>query len=258
VADTVPPDNRTAGDAGHIDDHNNIADVLTSLSEAVSLLPGTKVTVSAVAPVAPGNNDIFFNTSGGTLTVEVWSASANSWIVTILTNVPKASDFGLLAESFDLMTASGSAAAVSQVVYLQRLTIHQPILISNVWCAIATAGSGPVAGENQAGLISCTTGKLLSSGLIPSASITATGPVSTALAVPQTVSSNCWTAHVFNCTTPPALLRGIPFAFLANLNLPVSGYQTAVNGTSATTLPGTITASSNTQTGAITFWTGAS
>lgn len=73
---SIPPDNRAAGQAGHIDDHNAISDVLTSLSEGASLMPGVRMTVSALAPASPGTNDIWFDTSGSSTVVLVWSGTA--------------------------------------------------------------------------------------------------------------------------------------------------------------------------------------
>lgn len=64
---TVPPD-RSAGDAGHVNDHNLIADDLTSLSDAVDNLntrvQSGKITVSDSAPTSPSVNDLWFDTSG--------------------------------------------------------------------------------------------------------------------------------------------------------------------------------------------------
>jgi hypothetical protein len=64
---TVPPD-RNAGDAGHINDHNLIADDLTSLSSAVddlnSRVQSGKITVSDTAPTSPATGDLWFDTSG--------------------------------------------------------------------------------------------------------------------------------------------------------------------------------------------------
>jgi hypothetical protein len=64
---TVPPD-RNVGDAGHVNDHNLIADDLTSLSDAVDDLndrvQSGKITVADVAPTSPAEGDLWFDTSG--------------------------------------------------------------------------------------------------------------------------------------------------------------------------------------------------
>lgn len=44
MADVVPPDNRTAGQAGHLSDHTNIADVLTAVTTGTGPIAGVTVT----------------------------------------------------------------------------------------------------------------------------------------------------------------------------------------------------------------------
>jgi hypothetical protein len=41
VSDTIPPDNRAAGQSGHIGDHNDIADVLTAMQSQLNTLPAS-------------------------------------------------------------------------------------------------------------------------------------------------------------------------------------------------------------------------
>jgi hypothetical protein len=64
---TVPP-TRNEGDAGHIEDHNQISSDLAALSASVdgitAQLPGVKITVATIEPAAPAINDVWFDTSG--------------------------------------------------------------------------------------------------------------------------------------------------------------------------------------------------
>lgn len=39
MAAVIPPDNRAAGQTGHVGDHNNIADVLTAMQSQLGALP---------------------------------------------------------------------------------------------------------------------------------------------------------------------------------------------------------------------------
>lgn len=41
MTNTIPPDNRAAGQAGHIQDHNNISDVLTAMQAQLGSLPAS-------------------------------------------------------------------------------------------------------------------------------------------------------------------------------------------------------------------------
>jgi hypothetical protein len=78
VADVIPPDNRAAGQAGHITDHNNIADVLGAMQSALASLPaswawGTATLAAGTVTVSSGivlsTSKIFLTrmTPGGTL-----------------------------------------------------------------------------------------------------------------------------------------------------------------------------------------------
>lgn len=59
MSDVIPPDNRAAGQAGHIADHNNIADVLTAMAAQLASLPaswvwGTATLVAGTVTVSSG------------------------------------------------------------------------------------------------------------------------------------------------------------------------------------------------------------
>jgi hypothetical protein len=51
MADVIPPDNRAAGQTGHIGDHNNISDVLTAFQAQLGGTPGFQM---GSAPLVAG------------------------------------------------------------------------------------------------------------------------------------------------------------------------------------------------------------
>jgi hypothetical protein len=67
-----------------------------------------------------------------------------------------------------------------------------------------------------------------------------------------------WVALLSNASTAPKFAATANSAALANVGLPAASLRFCVNGTSATTLPSSLTLSSNTATGAATFWVGVS
>ena len=78
MSDTIPPDNRAAGQSGHIGDHNDIADVLTAQQSQLATLPaswawglatlvGGTVTVSSGIVQSGSKIQLSRMTPGGTL-----------------------------------------------------------------------------------------------------------------------------------------------------------------------------------------------
>jgi hypothetical protein len=86
VANVIPPDNRAAGQTGHIQDHNNIADVLTALSATLGALPflqwgtatltGGTVTVPNTTAVTGCLIYLSRATAGGTTGTLTWSINS--------------------------------------------------------------------------------------------------------------------------------------------------------------------------------------
>jgi hypothetical protein len=88
------------------------------------------------------------------------------------------------------------------------------------------------------------------------------GGIEIPLTTPQTVAAGSfvWAAFVANLSvTQPTLFRGggAEWAF-SSVGLPVSAYRFAINGTTQTSLPGSITPASNASSGGINLWAGVS
>lgn len=164
------------------------------------------------------------------------------------------SDHGLLAWTSDPSLNTGTFSTVNGTVYLARLNIRTTTTVTNIWWAQTTGPTTPTAGQNFAGVYD-SSGNLLSSASVDSK--TGGGTQSVALGTPQVIAggSFLWVALVFNAATPPVLMRAGGQLAAANIvNLTASTARFAVNGTTQTALPSTITPSSNSQTGVTAFW----
>ncbi len=166
----------------------------------------------------------------------------------------QAADHGLIAWSGDPSVQTSTAQSVNGSVYLTRLNIRNSTTVTNVHWAFTTGPTTPTASQNFAGIYS-SAGTLLSSGNIDAK--TTNGPQSVALDAAQSVAGGTfiWVAFVFNAATPPILMRGGGQSAAANtVNLSASNSRFAVNGTGQTSLPASITPSSNSQTGVFAIW----
>jgi hypothetical protein len=171
---------------------------------------------------------------------------------------PQPADHGLIAWSGqpDISTTT-SSAAVAGTLYLRRIPIRSASTISKVWWINSAAGSGAVAGQNFAGLIS-SSGTVLSTGGIDSVA-TVGGPQFGTLATAQTVSSWVWSALLINASSMPTVARAAGLSATGNnIGLTAATYAYAVNGTSLTAMPASVTPGSNTLTGALALWMGVS
>lgn len=165
-------------------------------------------------------------------------------------------DHNLAGWAYDPQSTINSASMVNGTLYLIAVPVRTAAVISTLYVQVGTAAVTPTAGQNALGLYS-STGTLLSSA-VSDTILTGTGPRSGTLAAPQSVSAGfVWVGVLGNAATPAALGRNIGNAALANLGLTLATNRFCVNGTGLTTLPGTITPASNTQTGAVTFWAAA-
>ena len=108
MSDTIPPDTRAAGQAGHLGDHNNIADVLQDHENLLAGLPGSMVW--GVASLTAG-------------TVVITSALALSTSKIIVSRMTPAGTLGHLSvptitPGVSFVVLSSSSSDVSQIVYL--------------------------------------------------------------------------------------------------------------------------------------------
>jgi hypothetical protein len=187
-------------------------------------------------------------------------STGNSWQL----NAPRGdvlpTDQGLAEWNYDPAAANATGTTLTNgTVFLQRIQVRAPMKISNVWVHLTNAAITPTAGQSAVGLYSSAGTLLSGSGDTGSTLSGAAGAVSMALTTPQNVGAGFyWVALLGNAATAAKLTASVNGAANANVGLSAAGFRFCVNGTSATSLPATVTASSNTATGAQTFWVGVS
>jgi hypothetical protein len=207
----------------------------------------------------PGGAQIF--AFGGVLWMQ--DSQGNLWAL----NQPRGDwlpgDAGLLEFNFDPAAASATGTIlVSNKVALARINVRTPTVVNNVIFHVNTVAASLTANQNFAGIYS-SAGTLLGSSAAGSldSKVTSTGVITQALSGPVSLGPGFyWVSLLFNGTTPPVVAVAANSALNANTGLTAAAYRFAANGT-GTTLPASITPSSNTQTsasGAIPFWVGVS
>lgn len=106
MADTIPPDNRAAGQTGHISDHNDIADVLTAFQAQLNALPG----------IVMGSANLV----AGSVTVPATSITTGSQVY--LTRISAGGTLGQLSAPMTpgvgFTIVSASSTETSQIGYL--------------------------------------------------------------------------------------------------------------------------------------------
>jgi hypothetical protein len=154
--------------------------------------------------------------------------------------------------------AVNSSALAAGTLYLSKLSIRNPVLISDLWFGLATAGTGTSTGS-FAGLYS-SSGALLSGSSDIASQLTGTaGGIEIPLTTPQLITSGfVWAAIMSNLSSSQPLLSRGQGGSLPNLNLTAANFRFAINGTLLSALPASITPSSNAGTGGINLWAGAS
>ena len=200
----------------------------------------------------PSNGGILWSLAG----TPQWRASdGGSYSLTPANNfVPN--DHGLSAWSYDPSMVTNASSTVSGTVYLTKINIRSTQSLNTIYYSLTAAASGVTANQNFLGLynssgtrVAVTAAGGIDAGLTSSGVLTGT-LTSTYVAAPGTY----WVAFVNNATTPAQLGRASGFSATPNANLAASAYRFAVNGTSQTSLPASITPGSNTLTGMFTFW----
>jgi hypothetical protein len=172
------------------------------------------------------------------------------------------SDNGLLtAQGGDPGLLTSGALTIAGTLYLIKLPIRYAMTISNLWFEVSAIAVG-TSTTTFAGLYS-SAGTLLTGSSDVSTPLKTAGPAQCPLTTPQALSAGTfvWGALLTNLgTTQPNLLKGATgTGNVANLGLTAATYRWAVNGTSLSALPSpSITPASNTATGMLTIWCGAS
>lgn len=171
-------------------------------------------------------------------------------------------DDAFLAANYDPAVAAAGSQVVAGTLYLMRLNPRQGITVTNLWFGLSISASGTSTGT-FVGLYSSAGVLLSGSADMAGASGFGTGKEAAkcALTTPQVVGAGSvvYAAMLINVgTTLPTIYRAIgdqAFAAFSDY-LPAAGLRFAVNGTSLTALPATLTMANNTPTGARTWWVG--
>lgn len=187
-------------------------------------------------------------------------AQGNSWQL----NAPRGDvlpgDQGLLEWNYDPAAANATGTTLTNgTVFLQRINVRAPMKISTVWLHLTNAAVTPTSGQSAVGLYNSAGTLLSGSADIGSTLSGSAGAISANLSAAQNVGAGFyWVAVLGNASTAAKLTASINGAANANVGLSAAAYRFCVNGTSQTSLPSTVTPSSNSLTGAQTFWVGVS
>jgi hypothetical protein len=154
---------------------------------------------------------------------------------------------GVAAWCYDPALAVNSTQLSNGVLYLTRVDIAADAPVTKIYWWVGNQGSSPVAGQNEVGLYHPNGTRLAATNVdsaISSAGLKITVISNQAL----TAGSFCWAGWVINASVPPTLTRASGWTGVgtaANLGLAPAAYRFAVNGAGRTSLPASITPSSN-------------
>lgn len=176
------------------------------------------------------------------------------------------SDNGLLAATSSLDAMGAGAITTAGTVYINRMFIRSNITATTLWITISTSGSGSnnPSTSSLLGLYSSngTTATLLSATVDMTTVSIVSGARAYNLVTPQSLTAGqvIYGAIVTNLATTQPTIRQYAGGAVAgvNLNLAAASLRSATNGTTQSTLPGTLTMSSNNAGSAATFWMGIS
>jgi hypothetical protein len=161
---------------------------------------------------------------------------------------PRPADHGFTAWSYDPVIPANSSVLTNGTVYLIKMKIDVAVTVANIYWHLAALAVTPTAAQNTIGLYS-SAGTLLASTDVTAILTGTTGLKTTAITGQAlTAGTFVWVGMVFNAATAPALARGSGLANVGqvyNAGLSAANYRFAVNGTSQTALPASITPGSN-------------
>ncbi|MEU6543902.1 hypothetical protein [Streptomyces sp. NPDC046859] len=175
---------------------------------------------------------------GGTLTVAGSPVSVPS--------APLPGDHGFHAWQYDPSFASTGQLLTNGTIYLSAVYLRQTVTVAKCWFLMSTAAATPTAGQNWIGLVNAS-GTVLSTASLDSVITTGSTARSATLTTPQAVAAGTyWVAIVCNASTAPTLMRtnGMTTG-TNNANLTGASLRYATNLTGQTTLPASLTMSSN-------------
>lgn len=165
-------------------------------------------------------------------------------------------DQGFVTWTYDPAMAANGTNTISGTVYLARVILRYSATVSKVMLSIASGAATVTANQNFVGIYDSTGTRqaVTAAGSIDSA-LTSAGVLTATLSTTPTLAAGMyWVAFVNNATTPAQLGRASALASTPNANLTNANYRFAVNGTSQTSLPASITPASNTVTNSFSMW----
>lgn len=215
-------------------------------------------------------------TFNGTVAINGSGASIGGSAANDLNSAETPSSAGLLAWDFPYAmgsiatTSTGSAVVTGGTLYLAKMVLAAGTVVTNLWFRIATAASGITTGQNFGGLYSAGGTRLATSADLSTVIGTNTGPIQAALTAPYTIqtSGTYYAAFFFNAgTTEPVLgcfsgqntvtTGAQNLGSLTTFGNTAATFPFAVNTTGNTTsLPASLTMTSNSATGAYAYWVG--
>jgi hypothetical protein len=171
-------------------------------------------------------------------------------------------DAGLLAWTSDPWLAQNSSVLTAGSVYISKLPIRVPTLISNLWLGLAVTGVGVSTGS-FVGLYSPAGILLAQDPTDQDAAFTgAIGALEFPLSAPQNIQGGPesqwpWVAVLANlATTQPALVRGQGSTLWPELGQTPATYRFGIAATGVTALPASFTPSAIQGTGGANIWAG--
>lgn len=152
---------------------------------------------------------------------------------------------GYKAWTFSPRLCASASLAVSGTQYVVAIDVPAAMTITNLYWGVAVAGTTPTAGQNWAGLYD-PSGNLLGSLGIDS-DITSIGRKTAAVGTINLSAGFVYASLIFNAATPPQVPRcgGSGGATMINGSLTGANLLFATNGTGKTSMPSSITMSSN-------------
>lgn len=242
------------------------------MASGITAPPG----VSLVESQTWFDNAVTITNSGGSFTangpvtfnsaVNLGTAPAND-----LSSAVSPSSAGLLAWDFPYVLAGGTGSAVTTagLLYLAKVPLVGGTVVTNIWFKIATAAASLTTAQNFAGLYNASGQRVAVTGDLTATIGTNTGPIQGALTAPYTVPAgggNYWVGLIFNASVTQPVLSCYTgqvtvttsvanFGSASTFGNTAAKYPFAASATTGnTTLPTSITMSSNTATGAYAFW----
>jgi hypothetical protein len=273
----VRPDiESTAGNGIWLDTAANATRILNGYCDSNNI--NLKITSGVVAPTVDGTfqggvtANIQDNGSLSPSIVNAWpNSGSNSYSSVALTNVNayslngvqvpgnvfQASDHNLIAWSYDPALPTNSLAlSTGGVVHLVKVILRYAATINNVLYQVNTAGATLTSGQNFVGIYdSGGTRRAVSAD--QTTAWGSTGLMTTVMTASYSAAAGVYyIAFVANGTTGPALARlnGLAGAGATiNAGLTAATYRFATNGSGNTSLPASLTLSSN-ATESVPYW----